>query len=118
MCHGSALATVLRFHAICSSSSALRVLAGVGTFGAGVAFSSFYTARATEKQSTQVLLAASYAVFLFCVAVTLVAELALTVSVQKSRVNPLTYGRLLTHLAYSTRPVPSFMHELAQMLNG
>lgn len=83
-----------------SSSTPLRLLAGVGSFGAGVAYTSFFTARATETRTTQSLLAASYVVFLFCVATTLLAELAVTVAVRK---NPdrtsASYGRLSIRLA-------------------
>ncbi|EJD49907.1 hypothetical protein AURDEDRAFT_160929 [Auricularia subglabra TFB-10046 SS5] len=53
-----------------------------------------------KKLSDNALLAAAYVIFLFCVAMTLLAELAVTVAVRKNPDrSPATYGRLSIHLA-------------------
>lgn len=58
----------------------LALLAGISTFGAGLAFSSYYTAKPTEPSDVLALLSWSYAAFLFCTITTLVWQVALNSS--------------------------------------
>ncbi|EJD49880.1 hypothetical protein AURDEDRAFT_182652 [Auricularia subglabra TFB-10046 SS5] len=58
----------------------LALLAGISSFGAGLAFSSYYTAKPTEPSDVLALLSWSYAAFLFCTITTLVWQVALNSS--------------------------------------
>lgn len=64
-------------HLIQNTRTLLVMLAGLSTFGAGLAFATFYTAKPTEKPRTLTYLAWAYAAFILCTMTTLLWQVAL-----------------------------------------
>ncbi|KZV99768.1 hypothetical protein EXIGLDRAFT_762417 [Exidia glandulosa HHB12029] len=76
-----------------STHGLFQVVAAVGTFGAGLSFSTFYTAETTENTKALAFLSWSYASFLICTVTTLIWQVVL-ISDLLTRGRACSYGRL------------------------
>lgn len=75
-----------------STHGLFKVVAAVGTFGAGLSFSTFYTAETTENTKALAFLSWSYASFLICTVTTLIWQVVL-ISDLMTRGRACSYGR-------------------------